>query len=813
MRNFTWLFVLVAFFAVAEAAAQKFTLSGMVIDSENQPIPGATVFLENTEVATTTDTEGKYTLQSKKHGKYTIVAFAFGMKTLAKQVVITKDQLIYKLNFTLKPLEEALSSVEVTGTMLTNTFGVGRLSAVQGTAIYEGKKSEVVIMKDMNANLATNNSRQVFSKVAGINIWESDGAGLQLGVGGRGLSPNRTANFNTRQNGYDISADPLGYPDAYYSPPMQSLEKIEVVRGAASLQYGPQFGGLVNFILKKGPKDKKFEFETANTVGSYGFKNTYNGIGGQVGKLNYYGYYQYRTGDAWRDNSGFEAHAAYGAATYEITDKLSITGEYSYLHYLAQQAGGLTDAEFAQDPQRSKRERNWFLIDWNVASFIIDYRFNSRTQLNIRTFGMNSGRDAIGNLGRIDRADDGASRTLLKDDYLNIGTEARLIHRYQLGSKGKSAVFLAGMRYFNGNTERLQGLGNSASTPDFIYTGEKGNNDSEFQLTSRNASGFIENIFDLNDQISITPGIRFEYIRTNADGFFRDIFRDLAGNIISENTTDITNENERTQWLAGIGGSYKPSQNLELYANVSQNYRPINFSDVAINIPSLRVDPNLKDETGFNADFGVRGNLDGLLTFDATVFMLRYANRIGEVLEAEDGNIYRFRTNISDSRNIGLETFVELDIWKLLYGKQSKTQWSVFSNATVLDARYIGSDEPAFEDRRVEYVPNVIVRLGTSFKHQGLQATYQYSYTSSQYSDATNAESRPEAVVGKIPAYGIMDLNLSYDFSHFKVQAGLNNIMDKMYFTRRATGYPGPGIVPSDGRTFYLTLSAKLGWK
>jgi Fe(3+) dicitrate transport protein len=75
-----------------------------------------------------------------------------------------------------------------------------------------------------------------------------------LHYGGRGLDPNRTSNFNTRQNGYDISADVLGYPESYYATP-EALEEIQVIRGAASLQYGTQFGGLVNFKIKSPTKN------------------------------------------------------------------------------------------------------------------------------------------------------------------------------------------------------------------------------------------------------------------------------------------------------------------------------------------------------------------------------------------------------------------------------------------------------------------------------------------------------------------------------------------------------------------------------
>ncbi|MBK7412888.1 MAG: TonB-dependent receptor plug domain-containing protein [Ignavibacteria bacterium] len=131
-------------------------------------------------------------------------------------------------------------------------FLISRVNDVEAGAIYAAKKTERIKLENVIANTATNNTRQTMSGVAGLNIWESDGAGLQLGIGGRGLNPNRTSNFTTRQNGYDISADPLGYPESYYVPPMAALDRIDVVRGAGALRYGTQFGGVVNFVFKEG---------------------------------------------------------------------------------------------------------------------------------------------------------------------------------------------------------------------------------------------------------------------------------------------------------------------------------------------------------------------------------------------------------------------------------------------------------------------------------------------------------------------------------------------------------------------------------
>jgi Fe(3+) dicitrate transport protein len=138
----------------------------------------------------------------------------------------------------------------------------GKLRDIEGTSVYAGKKTELIQMNNINANLANNNTRQIYARIPGLNIWEYDRGGLQLGIGGRGLSPNRSSNFNIRQNGYDISADALGYPESYYTPSAEALDRIEIVRGAAGLQYGPQFGGLVNFVMKEGPEDKRLALTT-----------------------------------------------------------------------------------------------------------------------------------------------------------------------------------------------------------------------------------------------------------------------------------------------------------------------------------------------------------------------------------------------------------------------------------------------------------------------------------------------------------------------------------------------------------------------
>ncbi|SMG53690.1 Fe(3+) dicitrate transport protein, partial [Marivirga sericea] len=642
-------------------------IKGSIIDTESRKgIELAEVFVLDTQYKAVTDENGDFEL-SLPSGDYRVAAFYLGRQSTIKEIQIEEGW--KTVDFSLAPLFETLEEVKAVGKK-SKVFNVTRLNPVEGTLIYEAKKNEVISIDQINGNLATNNARQVFAKVPGLNIWESDGGGLQLGIGGRGLNPNRTSNFNTRQNGYDISADPLGYPESYYTPPVEALSKIEVVRGAASLQYGSQFGGMINFLFKKAPEGKPVQFHTRNTVGSFGLLSSYNSLSGNTEKMDYFVFYQRKQGDGFRDNESFQSNTLFADVNFDIGDKLYLCFEFTHMDYLAQQAGGLTDRMFEEDPRQSVRERNWFGIEWNIPAIILDYRINDKTKLNWKTFGLVGSRKALGNLERVTQSDfPEEERNLLWDDYKNIGSELRFLHRYDF--LGQIQALAVGARYFKGNTQQRQGLGPAGYAADFTYSNPDNLEDLSFSYPSQNIALFAENIINLNNRLSVTPGLRWEYISTNSSGYYRNMVEDLAGNIIFDTTINESKSLDRSFMLAGLGISYKTQQDLEVYGNISMNYRGINFNDLRVNNTNILVDPNLEDESGYNADLGFRGNYSDFLNFDWSLFYLAYNNRLGALLRYDDAidgfpRIYRFRTNVGNAGIAGFESYTEMNWSKFL---------------------------------------------------------------------------------------------------------------------------------------------------
>lgn len=787
--------------------AQKYSISGEVKLTSDHYATGASVFIVNTSHQSIVNEFGKYVISGLNPGEYKVAVHYLGYK-VAPQLVLIEDESL-ALDFNLTALSQTLKELVIEDEQLT--ANISRLNAVEGAAIYEAKKTEVISMQGITANLATNNSRQIYAKVPGLNIWENDYAGIQLALGVRGLDPNRTSNFNVRQNGYDISADALGYPESYYTPPAEAVERIEIVRGAASLQYGTQFGGLLNFKLKEGSEDKPFEFTSRQTAGSFGFFNSFNSVGGEVGKLNYYSFYQHKRGSGWRPNSDFNLDTWYTHLALQVNEKLKITGQYTFMYYLAQQPGGLTDNEFERNPRFSKRERNWFQVNWNLLALMIDYKINSRLKLNIRNFGLLGGRDALGNLERIDRPDHAGPRNLFSDDFKNFGNETRLVWHYNLGNN--TNVVLIGSRYYQGFTHRQQGLANEGLGPDFYFLNPRKLEDSNFDFPGNNFSLFAENIFNLGQQWSITPGIRFEHINTSADGYYTSstLVPDPDTGFARDSTFQVLEqrENSRSFLFSGVGVSYKKKNGLEFYGNFSQNFRSINFNDIRVNNDNIQVDPNIGDERGFNLDVGVRGNKNDFYNFDVSVFMLHYNDRIGNVLKRDENfRAYRLRSNIGNSRHYGIEAFGQLNLFKLVDISGASLNW--FGNVSIINARYAEANEQAIEGKLVEMTPPFMIRSGLELKWGGLQSSLLYNYVQEHFSDASNANYVPSAVEGLIPSYQVMDFSLRYNYKKWLLETGVNNLTNNYYFTRRASGYPGPGIIPADGRNFYLTLGVKI---
>ncbi|MEL6537934.1 MAG: TonB-dependent receptor, partial [Bacteroidota bacterium] len=267
---------------------------------------------------------------------------------------------------------------------------------------------------------------------------------------------------------------------------------------------------------------------------------------------------------------------------------------------------------------------------------------------------------------------------------------------------------------------------------------------------------------------------------------------------------------QRSIFLYGLGASKTLWDQYELYANATANYRAINFTDVRIQTNTQLVDTLIQDESGYSFDLGIRRLQYSPFFIEATAFYLLYNDRIGEVID--DG--LRIRTNIGSAHIFGLEVFAELDVLRAL-DRESDHKLSVFVNGSVNRGVYTRINPRALAGVRVgnrlEDLPEYNVKTGITYGYNKLRASLQGTFVGRQFSDAANTITPFKGVFGVIPAYQVLDLSASYKISNtIALEGSVNNLLDQLYFTRRAVAYPGPGIIPALRRTWNLTLVVKL---
>jgi Fe(3+) dicitrate transport protein len=678
--------------------------------------------------------------------------------------------------------------------------------------LLKARKVEIISVNATSGNLVTNSARQIFSSIPGIQIWEQDAT--QVGIATRGFSPNRSWEFNVRQNGYDISADPLGYPEAYFTPAFEALEKIEFIRGSASLTFGPQPGGMVNYVIRSN-KEKKFYGQIAQTAGSFGLLGSFAQIGFNKGKWSFNSYLQYRQSNGYRKNSNYTSLQYYSSLAYQISKNWIINAELSGIDYAAKQAGGLTDVQFVENPIQSNRNRNWMTLPWLVPSVKLNYLNDSVHSFSINVFGLNGKRNSVGfvkaiNVNDVANSDGNLSnRQVDKDLYLNLGSEARYTFTKRMAKT--THTISSGMRYFNGTTKRQQlGIGTNGSDLDFELVNPSVGFNRELDFANTNLAAYLEYNIELFKVLNIRAGTRVERINSVASG---KIGYDVTGAAIK------LKENKRTRnfILPAVGAEYKISNDLKIYGNASSFYRPVMFSDLTPASLLDSIDQNLKDANGYNYDLGIKGKIGKYFYMDLSGFWVEYKNRIGNLpIIKSNGSTAQFRSNLGESRSRGIELYSEFDLASYIY-KKSKLKFTPFVSLTLMEAVYSNFEVSTtvngkssilnLAGRRIENAPKFICRTGFNLSYEKLYFNLNFAYTEKTYSDALNTETpSANAQNGLIPAYRIWDFTTSYTFTkNWSLTCGINNLTNQKYFTRRSGGYPGPGILAADGRNFFVS--------
>ncbi|MBA4148372.1 MAG: TonB-dependent receptor [Verrucomicrobia bacterium] len=671
------------------------------------------------------------------------------------------------------------------------------LPDVRQTEIFSGKKATVLDF-DALPKVHGNNYRQALALTPGLLYSEESSPLVSIGYRGIG-EPHRMQYMQVMKDGIPIHADMLGYPEAYYTPPLDVVDRVEFIRGGGSLMYGPQPGGAFNFVTYMPRADRPFALRSQHVFGSDSLYSTYNAVDGTTGRLGYLAYFNHRQSDGFRHaNSDY---ALYGGSLKLVldqeTDRRWIFNMDVYEEEHGE-PGGLSlnsapgFADYNQDRNQSTRLHDRFRLERYIPSLTYERDFSEETKLSVKSWGGYYSRfskrqrnSAASNFGSFPTGADASRNDIELQEFYTFGAEARLRHDWE--AFGNKHTLAGGVMLYLVDSPRTEQRGQTPDAETGILT-RSSNRDVIY------GSVFAENRF-VFDKLSVTPGFRLENINQKVR---TENFSSTTGAFQDSRTRD---ELEIVP-LFGLGVAYQLPKATELYANVSQSYRPVIFTESLVPNPGTVVIGDIEASGGWHYEVGYRGLPTPWLTFDTSLFLIDLDNKLGT---ARVGATDVLR-NVGRTITYGWDAAVELDLIGLYDETASATygerygSFSLYGNVSLMHGKIHGG---AADGREPQYTPGYILRAGAIYRWQDrAKVALLGTFVDDHFADDSNTTGLSSR---EIPAYMVWDLTAEVKIykDHLSLIGGINNLFNEDYYARIRSD----GIDPAYGRNYYAGLS------
>ncbi len=653
---------------------------------------------------------------------------------------------------------------------------------VQGETINAGKKNTVIDL-DALPQIHASNYRQALIQTPGLVLSEESTPLLSIGY--RGLEPHRTQFTQVLKDGIPIHADQFGYPEAYYVPPLATIDRIEFIRGGASLMYGPQPGGALNFVTHQPRTDRVFGGGLTSTLGDDNALNTFFYVDGTRNRLGYYAYYNHRETDGFRShNSDVDLDAFHVKLALDAEGPSRWFATIESYREKHGEPGGLTlgsgpnDVNFDLDRDASSRLFDRFELDRDAATLTFEQDLDAG-QFSVRAWAVDytrhSRRQRGGGFGSRPTGPTAATNDIETQQFDTLGFEGRFLHEW---GGADQHVLAGGMQYFTTDSPRVDSRGASADA----ITGAR-------RVASQRdidyAPIFVENLFRFG-RFGVTPGVRIE----NYDQEVRTEFVDPVAQPRSS-------KEDNTVVLFGLGLHYDWTARTRFYLNASESYRPVIFTESVPNSTTTVVSGDLEEGSSWQTDLGVRHESPIGLVFDASAFYARFDDKVGGAGTTADPI-----RNIGEIEYLGIEAAVQYDFLRL-GGEDRGQQLNGLLNFTLLDAEITRDSNPARVGNAPQYAPDYVVRAGLVYaRGEGRKVALLSTFVDDSFADDANTTSR------FLPSYQVWDLTAEWRVgrSRYALLGGVNNLFDKNYYSR----IRNDGIDPAPERNFYVGVRGEF---
>lgn len=727
--------------------------------------------------------------------------FAFSAVTASSAVAQRPDSTIADTTIARGRTALGLASVDIIGRRPNS------LARIPGSAAIVTRR-QISAQQPLSGN-------ELLKTVPGIFIQEEEGVGMRTNIGIRGLDPDRSRTILVLEDGVPVSLAPYGEPEMYYTPPVDRMERLEVIKGSGSIMFGPQtIGGVVNYVTPDAPTLARAKLSVAG--GSGGSLSAQLGYGGTWGRARAnLGLLHKQARDInglTFDISDFTGKTGYRSETSNVLAKLSLYRESSNSTYL-----GLTDSMFRAGIRTHPSPNDRLRLRRSALSTFIDHEFSKTTVAHTLAYAYRTTRDwqrqdytyALGGNSVVFRNSTGN-----RDRTFDVaGVEQRVASVWS--AHGLASQLDFGVRAHRERASDQYVLGATSTANTGLVRDDEVRN-------GRAVSAFIQNRFFLPASIELTPGLRVEKFDFERN-VLRMRVRRTANGIVTNNpeAVDISTNDGIVGVIPGLGAAWNPSQTFTLFAGAHAGFAPPRTKDALIyENPVLSADqqvPNpvsldLDAERSWNYEVGARTRMNAFTSFELTAFLFDFSNQIIEPSLSSGSVAQTALANQGQTRHRGVEGAFSLDIgrafnqaWSLVLATAGTLTRAEFSTDRIIRA---GSNALNVRGNRLPYSPRLTSNTSLTLDHpSGVVVRFNASTASRQFTDnfetlAGSANGRS----GAVPAYRVFDVSTRVmlpGMGGLELTSNVKNIFDNYYIASRRP----EGIKPGLPRLVSLGLS------
>lgn len=634
---------------------------------------------------------------------------------------------------------------------------------------------------------------EILRKIPGVHVADEEGVGMRVNIGIRGMDPDRSRGIHMMEDGIPVALGPYGENEAYYSPFVDRMSGIEIIKGSGQILYGPQtIGGIINFITADPPEKTKLNVKLMGGSGlnflgaihvGQGFKN-----GGFT--LSYIRKQGEQVGPTW-----YRINDIVGKLVVYPTHKTKLIFKAGFYHELSNATYiGLTqnmwDSQQNLFVQMAPDDR--MQVMRFSGSVQHEWQINKKISMHTSIFGYRTSREwrrqdfsssPTTNMSGVVWGDSSITggavymrnSTGLRYRYFDVaGVENKFIWNFKTGKVAHRMDMGVRFIYERANENFMVG-----ATP----TSEVGSPTTNEFRNGYGVAVYAQDKIFIHKKLTATIGVRGEFF-----------WFDRTFNILSGNDTLVGNKNFVAAVIPGVGLNYKPAHWINIYTGLHRGFAPPRVKD-AINTTGAAV--QLDPEDSWNVELGARFKVKEFFTAELTGYYMDFVNQVVPQ-SISSGSSSTALVNGGATRHAGIEVAFNYDIAK--HAGWEKMNLGIEGGFTYQYTAYAknrfsfqSSDTLNLINNQLPYAPSIMTNIALYFKTAfGLNLRLNGNYIGNQFADDLNLIApTADGRKGLIPAYFILDANASYTIPKIKttIRLSVKNLTDQRYIVnRRPTG-------------------------